>query len=47
MNKHKAVIIPDRICQTNKNSFVTVNPRNACKFEFSDNLWFPFLDKPQ
>ena len=47
MNKHKAIIIPYRICENNKNMFVTVNPRNSCKIKFSDNLWFLFLDQPQ
>ena len=29
----------------NNKLFVTVNPKNACKLEFADNLWLPFLDK--
>ena len=47
MNKHKAMIIPDHNCQTIKNLFVTINPGNACKMKFADNLWIPFLDQPQ
>ena len=31
MNKHKAMIIPDHICQNNKKLFVTIKTRNACK----------------
>ena len=27
--------------------FVTVQPKNACKLEFVDHLWIPFLDQPQ
>ena len=46
MNKYKAVRIPDHIFEIKK-SFVTVNRRNKCKFEFSDNLWLPFIDKLQ
>ena len=47
MNKHKDMIIPDHICQNNKGLFVTVNPRNACYLEFSDNWRLTFLDQPQ
>ena len=47
MNKHKDMIIPDHICHNNKMLFVTVNPRNACKMEFGDHLFLPFLDQPQ
>ena len=46
MNKHKAMRIHNRICQNIKKLFVTVNPRNVCKMEFSDHLWLPFLDQP-
>ena len=45
--KHKAMIIPDHICKNDKNMFMTVNHRNECKMEFSDNLWLQFIDKPQ
>ena len=38
MNNHKAVMIPDGICQTNIKLFVNDNPRNGCKLEFTDNL---------
>ena len=47
MNKHKAMKIHNRICKNIKKLFVTVNPRNVCKMEFSDHLWLPFLDQPQ
>ena len=46
MNEHKAMIITDVIFQTNKKLFAVVNPKNACKFEFADHLWLPFLDQP-
>ena len=46
-NIHKAVRIPDDIYRTNKKLFVTVQPKNACKLEFVDHLWLPFLDQPQ
>ena len=46
MNKHKALRITERICQNNDNFFVTVHPRNACKMEFADDLWFPFIGQP-
>ena len=26
---------------------VTVQPKNECKLEFSDQFWLPFLDQPQ
>ena len=26
---------------------MTAQPRNACKLEFADHLWLPFLDQPQ
>ena len=47
MNKHKSMIIPDVIFQTNQKLFATINPKNACKLEFSDHLWLPFLHQPQ
>ena len=46
-NKHKAVIIPDRIFQTNKKLFVMVNRRYACKLEFDNHLLLTFLYQPQ
>ena len=46
MNKCKAVSIPERIFQNNNKLFVTINPRNACKLEFSDHLWLPILEQP-
>ena len=36
-----------RYYQTNKKFFVTVKPKNACKLEFEDNLWLPFIDQTQ
>ena len=42
-NIHKSVIISDGIFQTNKNMFFTVNPKNAYRLEFADNLWIQFL----
>ena len=44
---HKDMRIPGDIHQTNKKFAVTVQPKNACKLEFTDHLWLPFLDKPQ
>ena len=41
------MIIPDEIYQTNQKLFVSVQPKNACKLEFADHLWLPFLDQPQ
>ena len=41
------MIIPDHICQTNKNLFLMVNNKNSCKLEFSDHLWIPFINQPQ
>ena len=33
------------IHQTNKNSCVTVQPKNACKLKFADHLWLTILDQ--
>ena len=41
------MIITVDIYQTSEKLFVRVQPKNACKLEFSDNLWLPFLDQPQ
>ena len=41
------MIIPVDIHQTNKKFSDTVQPKNACKLEFSDHLWIPFLDQLQ
>ena len=30
----------------NKKCTVTIQPKNACKLEFLDHLWLPFLDHP-
>ena len=38
--------IPFDIYQRSKKFFVTDKPKNACKLEFADNLWLPFLDQP-
>ena len=46
-NIHKAMIIPVEICETNKRFTVTVQPKNACKLEFSHHLWLLFIDQPQ
>ena len=46
-NIYKAIIIPDGIYQTNNKLFVTVNPKNTCKLEFSNHLWLIFIDQPQ
>ena len=45
MNKHKAMIIPDRICQNNQKLSVAVYPIDACKLEFADSLWLTFIDQ--
>ena len=39
--------IPVNIYQRTKKFFVTVQPENACKLEFADHLWLPFLDQSQ
>ena len=39
--------IPVDIYQKTKKFFFTVQPKYACKLEFSDHLWLPFLDQPQ
>ena len=44
---HKAMRITIDIHQINKKFSVTFQPKNACKLEFVDNLWLPFLDQPQ
>ena len=46
-NIHKVVRITVDVHQTNIKLFVTVQPKNACKLEFSDHLWIPFIDQPQ
>ena len=47
INEHKAVRIPELICQNNNIFFVTVNPRNTCRMDFADHLWLLFLDQTQ
>ena len=47
MNKHKNMRSLFRICQNNKKLFVTVNPKNPWKLEFTDHLWIPFIDQLQ
>ena len=44
---HKDMRIPVDIHEINKKLTVTVHPKNACKLEFVDHLWLPFLDQPQ
>ena len=44
---HRNMGINAYINQTNKNFSVTVQPKNACKYEFADHLWLPFLDQQQ
>ena len=44
---HKAVIIPIDIHERNKKFTVIVQPKNACKLEFVDHLWLPFIDQSQ
>ena len=39
--------IPVDIHQTNKKFSLIVQPKHACKLEFVDHLWIPFLDQPQ
>ena len=39
--------IPVDIHERNKKFTVTVQPKNACKLEFLDHFWLPFLDQPQ
>ena len=46
-NIHKTMRIPVDIHDTNKRFTVTVQPNNACRSEFIDHLWLPFLDQPQ
>ena len=47
INIHKAMQIPVNIYQSNKLFFGLVQPKNACKLEFADHLWLPYLDKTQ
>ena len=39
--------IPVDIHENNKKFTVTFQPKNACKLEFVDHLWVPFLDQSQ
>ena len=43
---HKAMRIPVEIHEINKKFTITVQPKNACKLEFVDHLWLPFIDQP-
>ena len=45
-NIHKAMIIPVHIYQMNKKLFFMVH-KNACKWEFADNLQLQFIDQLQ
>ena len=44
---YKAMRIPFEIHEINKRFIVTIQPKNACKLEFLDHLWLPFLRQPQ
>ena len=44
---HKATGILVYIRQTNNKFSVLVQPKNACKLEFSYYVWLPFLYQPQ
>ena len=44
-NIHTDMKIPAEIYQRNEKFFVTVKPKHACKLEFADHLWLPFLIK--
>ena len=46
-NIHKAIQIPVDIYQRTEKLFVTVQQKNACKLEFADHLWLPYLDQTQ
>ena len=46
-NIHKSMRITVDNHETKKNSTVTVQQNNACKLEFADHLWLPYLDQPQ
>ena len=39
--------IPDRIFQTNKKLYVTLNTKNIQNLEFDNHLWLPFIDQPK
>ena len=39
--------IPVDIHERNEKFTITVQPKNACKLEFVDNLWPLFFDQPQ
>ena len=43
---HKAMIILVDIHQINEISLLQLK-KGACKLEFADHLWLPFLDQPQ
>ena len=43
----KDMIIPFEIYHTNKEFPVTVQPKNARRLKFSDNLWLLFFDQLQ
>ena len=45
MNIHKSMRAPDGIFQINKTLFVTINPKNPCKLEFTEYLWLLFIDQ--
>ena len=43
---HKAIRIPVDIHERNRTFTVTVQPKSACKLEFVDHLWIPFIYQP-
>ena len=45
INIHKAITITVEINETKKKFTVIDQPKNACKLEFSDHLWLPFIDQ--
>ena len=47
IQKYRIRIIPADIHEINKKLIVTVQPKNACKLEFADHLWLPFLYQQQ
>ena len=44
-NMHKSIEIPVEVYQSTIKFFVT-DKKNACKLEFADHLWLPFLYQP-
>ena len=46
-NIQKDMIITVDIHEKNKKLNITIQPKNACKLVFADNLWLPFFDQIQ